>query len=231
MDRGRQVIIRLDASGQSVAEWGPNFGPGLDAKDLVGLAVDDAGGYVLDRGTQRIIRLDPRGQPLPQPPIDLEPLATYGPNGLAADGRGNLYLADTGRDRIVVFDSNGHMTGSIGDAGTELGKFKQPMFVAFGPDSSMLVTDWENARVERFDADRHATNAWPVPAHAWGVAVDALGRVFVRMRTTAWYACSGPMGRCWRSSATSRAARRHCRSTFRPRSAPARTARGCGFSA
>src|SRR5262249_42529296 len=56
--------------------------------------------------------------------------------------------------------------------------FKQPMFLAFGPDGAFYVSDWENSRVERFDADRHATNAWPLPTHAWGIAVDDAGRVF-----------------------------------------------------
>ena len=179
VDRSRQVIVRLDANGHPLTEWGPEFGPGVTAQDLVGLAVDQAGWYVLDRGAQRIIRLDSSGQVLPSGEIDLGPLGTYGPNGLTADGHGNLYLADTGRDRVLIFDSSGQMTGSIGDSGSALGEFKQPMFVAFGPDGSMLVTDWENERVERFDSQRHATNAWPVPGHAWGVAVDARGRVFV----------------------------------------------------
>src|SRR5262249_3277832 len=127
----------------------------------------------------RILRLDAQGRAQPERTIDLSPLATYGPNGLAADGRGGLYMADTGRDRVVVFNSNGAMVAAIGDAGAELGKFKQPMFLAFGPDGGFYVSDWENSRVERFDADGHATNAWPLPTHAWGIAVDDAGRVFV----------------------------------------------------
>ncbi|HEV7666497.1 MAG TPA: PA14 domain-containing protein [Chloroflexota bacterium] len=179
VDRGRSVVIRLDASGQQRAEWGPHFGADLDAQELVGLAADGDGWYVLDRGAQRILRLDSTGQAQPERTIDLKPLTTYGPNGLATDGQGNLYLADTGRDRIVVFDSGGHMTAALGDAGTGLGKFKQPMTLAFGPDDSMFVSDWENSRVQRWSADRQPINAWPTPVHAWGIAVDSLGRVFL----------------------------------------------------
>ena len=160
------------------------------------------GGIVLDRGLNRIIRLDAQGQPQPNRSIDLAPLATYGPNGLAADGRGNLYMADTGRDRIVVFDAAGHMTGSFGDSGNDLGKFHQPMFVAFGPDGSMAVTDWENARVERFDAEHHPVNAGRCrrtprasPSTTWAASS-------CRIRTTVWSACSVRTARCWRNSAS-----------------------------
>src|SRR5438874_1364371 len=179
VDRGRQVVIRLDANGARLAEWGPRFGPGLVGQDLVGIAADGDGWWLLDRGALHILRLDNRGQAQPDRTLDLVPLSTYGPNGLATNGRGNLYVADTGRNRILVFNAGGPLTGSIGDAGSDLGKLKQPMFLAFAPDGALFVSDWENARIQRFDADRRATNAWPAPVHAWGVAVDSLGRVFI----------------------------------------------------
>jgi 4-amino-4-deoxy-L-arabinose transferase-like glycosyltransferase len=179
VDRGRQVVIRLDANGERQAEWGPRFGPGLVGQDLVGIAADGDGWWLLDRAALHVLRLDNRGQAQPDRTLDLVPLATYGPNGLATNGRGNLYVADTGRNRILVFNAGGPFTGSIGEGGSDLGKLKQPMFMAFAPDGALFVSDWENERIQRFDADRHATNAWPLPGHAWGVAVDSLGRVFV----------------------------------------------------
>src|ERR671932_1382208 len=179
VDRGRQVVIRLDANGERQAEWGPRFGPGIVGQDLVGITADGDGWWLLDRGALHILRLDNRGQAQPERTLDLVPLGTYGPNGLATNGRGSLYVADTGRNRILVFNAGGPLTGSIGDTGSDLGKLKQPMFLAFAPDGALFVSDWENARIERFDADRHATNAWPLSAHAWGIAVDSLGRVFV----------------------------------------------------
>jgi hypothetical protein len=42
-------------------------------------------------------------------------------------------MADTGRDRVVVFSSGGGVANTIGDALTDLGKFKQPMFLDFAP--------------------------------------------------------------------------------------------------
>jgi hypothetical protein len=185
VDRSRQVVIRLDAKGRPLGEWGPNFGPGLDAQDLVGIAVDGDGWDLLDRGALRILRLDAQGQAQPLRTIDLGPLATYGPNGLVTDSQGNLYLADTGLDRLLVFTPDGALKTTVGSAGNDLGQFKQPMFLAFRPGpnpgtgGSLFVSDWENSRVEAFDANLHATSAWPLPVHSWGIAVDPLGRVFI----------------------------------------------------
>src|SRR4030095_4592116 len=95
VDRGRNVVIHLDNAGRPLAEWGPRFGSGLDAQDLLGLAANADGWWVLDRGALRILHLDQNGQAQPERTIDLQPLATYGPTGLAVDASDNLYLADT----------------------------------------------------------------------------------------------------------------------------------------
>src|SRR5439155_8359257 len=86
-------------------------------------------------------------------------LGTYGPNGLATDARGNVYLADTGGNRIMVFSPSGALVRTIGAPGSELGQLKQPMGLSFGPDGAMYVTDFENNRIERWDDAPQATNA------------------------------------------------------------------------
>jgi uncharacterized membrane protein/DNA-binding beta-propeller fold protein YncE len=179
VDRSRGVVMHLDASGQPMAEWGPRFGSGLDAQDLLGLAADPGGWYVLDRGALRVLRLDINGKVMPERTIDLKPLAPYGPNGLGVDARGNLYLADTGRDRVLAFDPTGRLASTIGDSGRELGKLKQPMGVASAPDGSLLVADWENGRVERWNAQLEPASAWQLPRPTQGLAVDPAGRVYV----------------------------------------------------
>jgi DNA-binding beta-propeller fold protein YncE len=177
VDRGRQEVIRLDANGAPLAEWGPYFGGETDAQDLNGIAAAGSDWYVLDRGRSRILQLDTNGRATHS--IDLQSLGTYGPNGLAVDTRGNIYLADTGSNRILVFSTAGALLRTIGSPGAELGQLKQPMGLSFGPDGAMYVTDFENNRLERWDDGLQATNAWPLTGHAWGVAVDRLSRVFV----------------------------------------------------
>jgi DNA-binding beta-propeller fold protein YncE len=177
VDRGRQRVVRLDANGALLTEWGPRFDSEGDAQDLNGIASAGSDWYLLDRGRPRILQLDNSGRATRS--IDLQSLGTYGPNGLAVDARGNIYLADTGGNRILVFSPGGAVIRSIGTPGAGLGQLKQPMALSFGPDGAMYVTDFENNRLERWDASFQATNAWPLTGHSWGVAVDRLSRVFV----------------------------------------------------
>jgi hypothetical protein len=179
VDRMRQHVIRLDPTGQVLTDWGPRFEDDAPATDLSGLAAGGANGtwYLLDRGRQRILQLDPSGHAVGA--IDLEWLGTYGPNGLALDEAGDVYVADTGQNRILVFGPDGALQRTIGTAGSGLGQLKQPMSMAFGADGSLVVTDLENNRIERWDSRLQSASAWPLDPHAWGVAVDHLGRVFV----------------------------------------------------
>jgi len=178
VDRGRQRVVRLTANGAPLAEWGPRFDARADAQDLNGITTNGSDWYVLDRGSPpRILQLDASGQTTRS--IDLQQLGTYGPNGLALDAHGSLYLVDTGGNRILVFTAAGTLARSIGTAGAELGQLKQPVAVSFGPDGAMFVAELENNRIQRWDAAGQATNVWPVPGHVLGVAVDRLSRVFV----------------------------------------------------
>ena len=90
-----------------------------------------------------------------------------------------MYAADTGRNRILVFGPNGALLRQIGRTGTDLGGFTQPMMLAFAPDGSFFVADWENSRIERWDASFEATDAWSTGFRPFGVGVDQLGRVYV----------------------------------------------------
>jgi DNA-binding beta-propeller fold protein YncE len=174
-DSQRASVMRFDPTGHLLTEWGPQLGT-LQLNEPAGVAVFGDSYYVMDRGTPRIFRLDTNGQP--QAMLDLESLNTYGLNGLAVDPSGNIYAADTGRNRILVFSPSGQLIKQIGHAGSDLGGFTQPMMVAFAPDASFFVADWENNRVEHFDATFEATDAWSIGFHAFGIAVDQAGRVY-----------------------------------------------------
>jgi sugar lactone lactonase YvrE len=174
-DRARKSVLRFDATGHLLSEWGPRLGE-LSLAEPAGVAVHGDTFYVLDRGTPRIFLMDASGRV--QATFSLEPLGTYGLNGLAVDPSGNVYAADTGRNRILVLSPTGALLRQVGRGGTGLGEFTQPMGLAFLPDASFVVTDWENNRLERWDTSFTATDAWSTGFHAWGVAADADGRVY-----------------------------------------------------
>jgi DNA-binding beta-propeller fold protein YncE len=175
-DQKRNTIMRFDPSGHLLSEWGPRLGD-TTLSQPAGVAVQADGVYwVLDRGTPRLFRLDASGRV--QGMLSLENQGTYGLNGLAVDASGNLYVADTGRNRILVLSLTGAIIRQIGHQGADLGGFTQPMNLAFAPDGSFFVADWENARLERFDTTFNATDAWSTGFRPFGVVVDQLGRVF-----------------------------------------------------
>jgi DNA-binding beta-propeller fold protein YncE len=174
-DARRHTVLRFDVSGHLLSEWGPTFGD-TELTEPAGVAVARDSYYVVDRGTPSILRLDISGGL--QARFDLQPLSPYGLNGLAVDASGNLYAADTGRNRLLVLSPSGQLIKQVGHGGSDLGAFTQPMMLAFAPDGSFFVSDWENNRIERFDTSFEATNAWPIGFHAFGLAVDRIGRVF-----------------------------------------------------
>ena len=194
-DSKRHTVMRFDETGHLLAEWGPSFG-NTQLAEPAGVAVSGDSIYVIDRGTPRIFRLDSSGQL--QGVFSLEALGTYGLNGLAMDAAGNLYAADTGRNRILLLSPTGQLIKQLGHSGSDLGGFTQPMMLAFGPDGSFFVADWENNRIERWDTSFEATNAWSLGFHAFGVGVDLTGRVFVpdadHRRVEVFTAQGAPLG-------------------------------------
>jgi DNA-binding beta-propeller fold protein YncE len=174
-DAKRASVLRVDPTGRVVSQWGPSLG-GEQLVEPAGVAVFGDSYYVLDRGTPRVFRLDVSGQA--QAVLDLQSLGPYGLNGLAVDSSGNLYAADTGRNRVLVFSPAGQLLKQVGHSGNDLGGFTQPMMLAFAPDGAFFVADWENGRIERFDATFQGTDVWSTGFRPFGVAVDRAGRVY-----------------------------------------------------
>lgn len=97
-----------------------------------------------------------------------------------------IYVADTGHDRIVVFDRGGSTIGKGGQTGSEPGEFRRPMRIESGPDGSIYVADLLNHRVQVFSPrgavlrtygkNGEVRASFNQPA---GVAVDAQGNLYV----------------------------------------------------
>ena len=72
------------------------------------------------------------------------------PTGLAV-ARGRLFVADAGRQAVVVFDLRGTFVSEFGRRGAGAGEFNFPVSVAAGSDS-LFVVDALNYRVQEFDS-------------------------------------------------------------------------------
>jgi uncharacterized protein (TIGR03663 family) len=75
------------------------------------------------------------------------------PRGLAADARGNLYVADTKNSRIQVFDGTGQFVREFGSKGPGDGQFNEPCGVAVDPQGEIWVADTWNQRIAHFAPD------------------------------------------------------------------------------
>jgi len=147
---GRVDGIALDASGQLLVMDGHNdyiwaVSPSGSVSSIVGTG---GAGYAGDGG--------PANQ-----------ASVYLPTDAVPDGRGNLFIADGGNNRIRVIRPDGTIDTVAGFGGFGLGgggfegdggpaidaRFNNPMGLAFLPDGRLLIADLSNNRIRAIDAD------------------------------------------------------------------------------
>ncbi|MDZ7292933.1 MAG: NHL repeat-containing protein [candidate division KSB1 bacterium] len=75
------------------------------------------------------------------------------PLGLDIDPDGNLYIADTGNNRIVKCNQRGELLREVGGFGFDKQQFDRPVDVWAGNGLEVFVVDYNNQRVERYDKD------------------------------------------------------------------------------
>ena len=180
-DSGNHRIRRVDSSGiittiAGIREggFGGDGGPAVAAQLHFpsGVAVDSSGNlYIADWGNHRIRRIDSSGTiitiagtggsgssgdggPAVAAQLNL-------PQGVAADGNGNLYIADTENHRIRRVDTAGTITtlagtggtGYSGDGGPAVAaQLNSPSGVALDVAGNLYIADSENHRIRRIDS-------------------------------------------------------------------------------
>lgn len=136
-------LPRGDAPSQaarSAAGPGISFAPGAEAYRFVGMW--------------------PIWPPEPEYPFDT-------PNGVAVDAGGNIYVGDTGNNRIRKLASTGQPVVEWGSAGSGNGEFSAPEFLAIDPAGYLYVADKGNFRIQKFTLDGAFVTAWG-SAISWG---------------------------------------------------------------
>ena len=175
--------------GQSTARNSNQLGIGVKGFSFPwSVAVDPATGnlYVADVGNNRVLRF-------PKPfsnPARVEPSAVFGepdfntrtpntggisdhsmyaPRGVAFDSHANLWVADTGNNRVLRFPAAGlndqkpaadlvlgqpdfHSSTANGGKVVSASVFNTPMALAFDAKDALYVADFVNARVLKFPA-------------------------------------------------------------------------------
>ena len=97
------------------------------------------------------------------------------PNGAAVDSSGNLYVSDTGTNRIVKIDPTGNQTL----VSTSPLSLSSPVGLAVDSAGNLYVSDNGHGRVVKVPAGGGAATAFATVLTPNGLAVDASGNVFV----------------------------------------------------
>jgi uncharacterized protein YjiK len=199
------VVTTLAGSG--AASYGDGIGTNAGFYNAIGLTVDSVGNvYVADYSNNRIRRIETVGSSIANfagggSGDGIADYAGFGyVNGVTADTIGNIYVADTGGNRIRKITSAGVVTtfagsgaSSFGDGiGTNAG-FNGPIAIAIDQSGNFYVTDQTNHRIRKITSagvvttlagsgvisygDGIGTNSgFYLPR---GIAVDSVGNVYV----------------------------------------------------
>jgi hypothetical protein len=174
---------KFDYEGNFVKRWGSSGTADGQFRTPEGIAVDknSTNIYIADSGNHRIQKFDKDGQHLktwgsfceiatakecvdPDGPSDTMNLGdgqfNY-PQGIAINGNAskNVYVADSGNNRIQKFDNNGTFIKRWGSVGNGISEFRRPADLAI--DSGIVyVVDAENNRIQEFNTNGTFIRSW-----------------------------------------------------------------------
>lgn len=178
-DSDNNQVQVFDRNGKWLAKWG-KLGRGQgEFYYPVGILFRAGKVYVADLMNSRIQIFAPDGKylgviPDPQKHKGLE----IGPQAMAQDRDGNLYVATLGHD-VMVFDKNDNFVRRIGRPGQGPGELSYPFGVAVDDSGFVWVADSNNGRVHQYQRDGKFTVSFGGLVLPRGLAVDDVGRIYV----------------------------------------------------
>jgi uncharacterized protein (TIGR03437 family) len=205
-DSGNQRVRRVTPDGLIATVAGPNAGfsgdggPALSAglANPQGLAVDSAGAlYFADSGNNRIRKITPDGliqtiagdggPSAVDDPACFAPNAAFlrAPSGVAVDKSGDVFIADTGNNRIREIAANRTVStiagtgqaGYGGDGGpATAATLNAPSSLAVDAAGDLFVSDSMNNVIREITPDGNITTL--IYTQAGGVALDAAGNFY-----------------------------------------------------
>ena len=153
------MFVRKDVAAQ-VWDWGaPAAAAAGEGSAVIGNPYE--GGQRIIEATQQIGQVGAPGNAAGQFNF---------PRAVAVDDKGQIYVADSGNNRIQVFNPDGTFLRQWGSTckldtrdgciGGGEGQFNEPWGIAVGQDGSVYVSDTWNHRVQKFTNDGQFVKAW-----------------------------------------------------------------------
>jgi tripartite motif-containing protein 71 len=192
VDTGGNRIERFTATGTSSGWWGKaGSGPGeFNRPTAIAVASGNSDLLIADSGNKRIQRVGANSgqfrQQIGGPGTGDGQFAGSGPEGVAVDAHGNIWVSDTYGGRLEKFTENGVFVKSVSTRGTGVGQLLEPTGLEAGPGGNIWVTDWGNNKVVEFgpggafirEFGREGTGDGEF-RHPDGIAIDNKGGVWV----------------------------------------------------
>lgn len=195
-DPGNARLTQFWGDGTYLSEIGgpTDIGPAqLSGAAAVAVSDADRETFVADSGHNRVLVYGPEGMLRAKWGADAgsgaagtEPGDFEHPRGIAVDGAGNVYVADTGNDRIVKLSPGGVVLAEWGAPGSGDGRFHAPTGVALDGAGEVYVVDSENNRVQVFGPEGRFLAKWGTRGIGLGqfsqpsaIAVGCEGSIYV----------------------------------------------------
>jgi DNA-binding beta-propeller fold protein YncE len=181
-DSSGSVIHMMDLATRKYKQFSK-----LDDKEKllspIGLTIVDNDIYVSDSVLKKICVFDSRGKYKFSFGSDI----LQRPSGIAySHTHQKLYVADTKRHIIDIFDRQGHHIAELGSRGSGQGTFNFPTYLWVDKEGKLYVSDTLNYRIQVFTPGgkflmtlgRHG-NRPGYFAHPCGLATDSFGNIYV----------------------------------------------------
>jgi uncharacterized protein (TIGR03663 family) len=195
LDTNNHRVEKFDAARNFVKAWGGQGNAPGQFNEPWGIAVGPDGSvYVADTWNHRIEKFDKDGNFVKMwgtfgdvgEQYDQNLLEFYGPRAIAIDKDGNLWVTDTGNERVIEFSPDGEPLDAYGGTGAEVGQFLEPVGIAIDKAGNFYIADTWNRRIQVFDS--HFNPIQQINVDAWDsqsvvnkpyIAVDADGNIYV----------------------------------------------------
>ncbi len=121
--------------------------------------------------------------------VEQEPNGFFGPRAVAIHND-EIYVVDTGNERVLVFGLGGEFVRAFGGWGEEPGKLREPVGIAISAEGEVYVADSDNARISIFTTSGQPVRQFAVPAWVGGsyiepyLAIGADGLIYATSRIT-----------------------------------------------